>query len=215
MATWEAKETSIVRGQEKKKKKVPWALQIPIRSAELVSSAVLDAKLLRLYTDENHGNVYDGCLLQWKTTTPQNLLVPQSAPPVSVSDTCSVAASKSQLDWSTRSHVWWSVSCCQGCISLQGMRYRNRRALSGWTESEGVAFCSQENSQTASECSNLTVNERHNVFLCLQSLAAETWKDRDTLSEGGVLKRKVAWHCRWKWWVMVEKINLKIVTRTT
>lgn len=67
MAMWEAKETSMISGQEGGKKRFPWALQIPIRVAELVSSAFLDAEILRLYTDDNHGNVHDEhCLLQDK-----------------------------------------------------------------------------------------------------------------------------------------------------
>lgn len=57
---------------------------------------------------------------------------------------CSAAASKSQLDWSFCSHVWRSVSRCQSRVSLQDMRYRNRRALSGRTESEGVVFGRQK-----------------------------------------------------------------------
>lgn len=110
------------------KKKFPWALQISIRSAELVGSAVWDAKLLRLYSDENHGNMHDACFLHLKT---QSVPAPRSAPPVAVSDVCSVAAGPK-----LRSHVWWSVSCCQSGISLQGIGYCNRGALSGWTESE-------------------------------------------------------------------------------
>lgn len=45
---WEAKETSMIRGNEGKRR-FQWALQISISCAELVSSAFLDTKVLRSY----------------------------------------------------------------------------------------------------------------------------------------------------------------------
>lgn len=78
-------------------------MQIPIRVAELISSAFLDAKILRLYTDENHSNVHnERCLkIYLSSLSGFELSVYLPLEICQVSDAWSAAASKIQLDYSS------------------------------------------------------------------------------------------------------------------
>ena len=145
MAMWEAKETGMIR-VERRKKKFPWALQIPIKRCWARQFRIFGhGNTKMLHWGESWNGAWWMCLLKEKKKKKKKRNLPvslsQSASPFQICQVSRYVQSSSfqnQLDCSSCSHVWWSVSRCQSCVSLQDMRYRNRRALSGRTESEGV-----------------------------------------------------------------------------
>lgn len=119
------------KGREKKKKSFRECCRFLSRGAELVSSAFLDAEILRLYTDENHGNVHDECVSCKKRRffffyLRLCLSLPHLSKSVKYQDTCTAAASKISwiaalvLMFGDLSAAARAVSLCKTCDTVTG-----------------------------------------------------------------------------------------------
>lgn len=98
MSRWAAKETSMAIGK-RGKKRFPWALQISIRGAELVSSTFWAPR----YWDSTLMRIMEMCMMNTVALHRQ------------VWDMCTAPASKNPQDWNSCSHVF-SMSCCQSHV---------------------------------------------------------------------------------------------------
>lgn len=123
-AMWGGQGDQHVRGQEREIR-FPWVLQIPIRCAELVIYAFLNVKILRLHTDENHGNAHE----EWVSCNEtQNL-------PASVSRSASPPPNLSSIRYVQRSSFQKSAalrllfSCLVICEPLPELCLFARHAI--------------------------------------------------------------------------------------
>lgn len=179
-AMWGGQGDQHVRGQEREKKGFRECCRflsdvLSLSFTHFWTSRYWDCTLMRIM--EMHMR-NESPATKHKIYLPLCLGLPPPLQICQVSDTCSAAASKSQLHWGSCSLVWWSVSRCQSCVSLQDMRYGNRRALSGRTESEGVTFSRQKlaNRERGRASAHIRrLNERRTVVLRFKSLSPEIW----------------------------------------
>lgn len=185
-AMWGGQGDQHVRGQEREKKGFRECCRflsdvLSLSFTHFWTSRYWDCTLMRIM--EMHMR-NESPATKHKIYLPLCLGLPPPLQICQVSDTCSAAASKSQLHWGSCSLVWWSVSRCQSCVSLQDMRYGNRRALSGRTESEGVTFSRQKlaNRERESERTYSTAEWETHCGFAFQELIS--WDLIETLWAG-------------------------------
>lgn len=176
MAMWKAKESSMGRGREKerKKKKKKYSMSVADSYQKCWPGRFcsLDAKLVRLYTDENRRNVYDGCLLQYKKTNKKKNNTRSTRSSVCSSHQYQIPAvqqlPKVTPDWSSCSRVgvlWAAARAVSVCKT--GDTETGGHCQAGL--SQRVLLLVDRNSQTA-------VNGRHTVVLCFQGFSCRDTK---------------------------------------